>query len=325
MNVTIAGNTSLANYCMEKLCRAGYSVVTVLLPPKGFIESSDIVDFSGLVGEFDIKQIPLPTASNFKDDTQTDILVKLEWPENLNIPVKPALATIGCNLSGQYRKGQLLDVAADIYKGKSQTEVQLFSEVSPSTSVYKREDTFDKADKKVLGYSQIEINIFDDVRSVKTKATVVYSRLLFELLDYTCNKDVTPDPLARKYIFSSTSVNRGIDWQQDVTKIYNLVRSYTHPGPGAFTRFDDKRLYVWRGHFFDFSDNVYKSASPGTVLDVIEELGVVVKAGVGVFLITRIQPAGGPVFPARVWADESHIKPGDRLKTSIDEPEKVFT
>lgn len=324
MNIAVAGNTSLAYYCLEKLCRAGYSVRTILLPRKGFIESSDTVDFSSLTGEFDLKRIQLPSANDFKDDTQTDLLVKLEWPENLSIPIKPVMATIGCNLSGQYRQGKLLDVAADIYEGRSHTELQLFSESPWRGTGHQPKGAVDKIAREVLAYSQVEINIFDDVRSLKTKASVVFSRLLFDLLDNVGENGAMPDPLKRGYVLSVTDANRVIDWQKNVTEIYNLVRSYTHPGPGAFTRFDERKLTVWRGHFFDFSDIVYNNAPPGTVLDVIEELGVVIKAGAGSFLITRIQPAGAPVLPARVWADESHIKPGDMLKTYIDATEDVL-
>jgi len=324
MNITVAGNTSLAYYCLEKLCRAGYPVKTILLPRKGFIESSDTVDSSGLAGEFDLKKIQLPSSNNFKNDTQTDLLVKLEWPENLSIPIKPTITTISCNLSGQYGRGRLLDVAADIYKGESHTELQLFSESPQRGRDYQTKDIVDMITREVLSYSLIEINILDDVRSLKTKASVVYLRSLFDLLDSLGENGTMPDPFKREYVLSVANANREIDWQKNVMEIYNLVRSYTHPGPGAFTRFDERKLTVWRGHFFDFSDNVYNDVSPGTVLDVIEELGIVIKAGVGSFLITRIQPAGAPELPARVWADEFHIKPGDRLSTHVNEPEEVI-
>jgi len=36
-----------------------------------------------------------------------------------------------------------------------------------------------------------------------------------------------------------------IDWRHDAGAIFNLIRAVTHPYPGAFTEFADKRLFVW--------------------------------------------------------------------------------
>jgi methionyl-tRNA formyltransferase len=36
-----------------------------------------------------------------------------------------------------------------------------------------------------------------------------------------------------------------IDWTKSALQIYNLIRGVTHPYPGAFTLFGDKKVFVW--------------------------------------------------------------------------------
>jgi len=37
-----------------------------------------------------------------------------------------------------------------------------------------------------------------------------------------------------------------IDWNKSAVEIYNLIRAVTHPFPGAFTDFDDRKIYIWK-------------------------------------------------------------------------------
>jgi hypothetical protein len=52
--IAIAGNTSLAYYCAQKLCRSGAPVDIIFYPKKGNADLYDAVDFSPLAGEFRI-------------------------------------------------------------------------------------------------------------------------------------------------------------------------------------------------------------------------------------------------------------------------------
>jgi hypothetical protein len=298
--IAIAGNTSLSYYCAQKLCRNGALVEMVLLPRKGTGEHYDAVDFSPLAGEFRIRQVSLPLTRDQADLPSIDILIKLEWPERLKIPITPAIANLGVNMTGQYSNNQFNDVAAALSLGNSEFNLQLLG------------STKEHPDLAVIGQSNISINIFDDVRSLKSKAAVIIARMLLEnILALTQSEPFVQAPINPS--ISKAALDKAIDWNKDSTAIHNQVRSLTHPGQGAITEFDGRRLYVWHGHQYDAPGSIYGAARPGTILDSIEELGVVVQTARGAFLITKIQPAGSPELPAWIWAYDYHIQAGDIL------------
>jgi len=303
MRITIAGNTSAAYYCVEKLCRSGFNVAAVILPEKGNIKSTDTADFSNLAGEFDFQQILLQSKKDFKDDIHTDVLIKIEWPDNLNIPVKPSKATLTSNLQGQFCQEQLVDIASEIYRGMSKYEIQLIMENDSKSGV-----------SKVVDSSEVEINVFDDVRSVKAKVVARFFRLLNDLLQNLKKNGRMPKPKDRPLSLNRISVKRAIDWNRTTKNIYNLVRSLTHHGTGVHTWYEGNKINIWRGHYFDTIGREYENAEPGTIIDVFDELGVVAKTADSLFLVTRIQPFGAPELPAWVWAESAHVKSCDKFE-----------
>lgn len=114
-----------------------------------------------------------------------------------------------------------------------------------------------------------------------------------------------------------------IDWGKGAMFLHNMFRAYTHPGPGSYTWHDDKKMIIWRGHYFDLLENAYDEADPGTIVDVIEELGVVVKTGHGLFLVTRIQSLGSPELPAWVWASERHVVSNEKFETYLNNKQAI--
>lgn len=309
MQIAIAGNSSAAYYCLEKLCRAGYNIAAVITPEKNAIKSLDTADFNSLSGEFDFRQITVPLKKDVANNTQIDILIKLEWPENLDIPITPTIASLNSNLSGQFNKEYLTDVAADLYNGKSKFECQLILEYANDSERNSSKIESINSQQKIISCSEIEINLFDDIRSVKTKTLAHYYWLLLELLNIINNGGKIPEPLSKEYYSNSVKAVRNIDWNQSTKNIYNLIRSLTHPGTGAYTWYEGDRINIWRGHHFEKISNGFENIAPGTIVDILDEIGVLVKAGDGLFLITRVQPSGAPELPAWIWADDSHVRP----------------
>jgi hypothetical protein len=242
---------------------------------------------------------------------ETDLLVCLEWPNNLLLPVKVNIAKIGCNLAGQFEDAHLIDIAADIYNGNKSGEIQLLLEDALVDSDGSDKINYEPPFFAVLDFAQFEINPLDDLRSVKVKAATRYYRLLKKLIRSINKNGLIPRKLNREMVFKRVAVERIVDWNRGAMYLHNLVRACTHPGPGVYTWLDDKKLILWRGHFFDLSDNGYENVAPGTIVDVVEELGVVVKTSHGLFLISRIRPMGSPELPAWVWASQERVLPGE--------------
>ncbi len=323
MDIIIAGNTSLALYCLEKLCRKGFPVTRVVIPEKSLNVSTDSVDFSGLAGEFDLKIMKISASSRDDRVIETDVLINLEWPNTLKLPVKSRIARVGSNLAGQFDGEFLVDVAAELYNGCATAEIQLILEQDIADYEGVQKIAFEPPFFTVLGNTDIELNPLDDLRSVKTKAACGYYRLLEDFLNKLGKTGKIPRRIDKELIFKKVKADRIIDWGRGSLFLHNMIQAYTHPGPGAYTWLDDKKMIIWRGHYFDLSENVYRETEPGTIVDIIEELGIVVKTGHGLFLITRIQSLGSPELPAWVWASERHVNPSEKFEIYLNNKQKI--
>lgn len=312
MKIGFAGNTSAAYYCLEKLCRDGHEVRAIIVPQGAASNANDVTDFASLAGEFDFRQLTGQPNRRECEQLGLDMLIKLEWPETSDLICPASLVTIGSNLAGQYCHGYLKDVAVDLYHGNFSSEIQLLKENQPGD-----EADSGKPKKQVLAFSEIELNLLDDVRSAKTKAIISFYNLLKGLLVRLDQHNEMPEVMSREPLINHQKVERVLDWRLDVMKIHNIMHALTHPGPGVQTWLDDSRLIIWRGHMFARSGKEYERLAPGTIVAIIEELGILVRAADGLFLITRIQPANAPEFPAWVWANQNRIRPGEKFDTVV--------
>ena len=99
-----------------------------------------------------------------------------------------------------------------------------------------------------------------------------------------------------------------IDWRRTADSIYNLVRATTHPYPGAFTFFNEKKLHVWRARPMDGGGG----EAPGTVTSAAP---LTVAAGRGRLELLSVQLEGeeetdGPGF-SRTHNPEGSILGGN--------------
>ncbi|MHB8384641.1 MAG: formyltransferase [Candidatus Binataceae bacterium] len=81
-----------------------------------------------------------------------------------------------------------------------------------------------------------------------------------------------------------------IDWRWPARRIVNLVRGVTHPYPGAFCYFDERKLFIWSARI------AVESGARGGLGEIIgEDAGgaLEVAAGEGSVLVLRAQMEGG--------------------------------
>jgi len=105
-----------------------------------------------------------------------------------------------------------------------------------------------------------------------------------------------------------------IDWHNSALSIYNLVRAVTHPYPGAFTFWGEKKLYVWAATPETEGPQTNRT-SPGTV-QAKDERGVLVATGNGSLRITLAQCLGGGEMAANELLDRYGISIGARFGES---------
>lgn len=85
-----------------------------------------------------------------------------------------------------------------------------------------------------------------------------------------------------------------IDWSTPTDGIYRLIRAASRPYPGAFTRWADRKLIVWRGRPAE-PDEVAEDCDAGCVLTVDQQKGILVGTGDGGFWMTEVKVPGGGI------------------------------
>ena len=112
------------------------------------------------------------------------------------------------------------------------------------------------------------------------------------------------------YFGGRTPEDGRFEWNWSAERIYNLVRAVTHPYPGAFTAWRDKKLLVW----WALPIRSFPAAPSGTVLAVdLDGVTVAAGAGAGAVRLVTVQLDGQPELPACSFALGAGIAPGARL------------
>ncbi len=92
------------------------------------------------------------------------------------------------------------------------------------------------------------------------------------------------DPAEATYFGARKPEDGLIDWYSSARRIHNMVRALTEPYPGAFTFFEGKKLFIWKGT--DRAAAVVEG-SPGTIFPA-SPLGVPVATGSGTYTIHEV-------------------------------------
>ncbi len=100
-------------------------------------------------------------------------------------------------------------------------------------------------------------------------------------------------------------------WNRSALSLYNLTRGVTHPYPGAFTWFREKKLFVWWAKPMEEPS----TRLAGQVTAVSAE-GIDVAAGSGLLRLLVCQLEGEEEMPAGLFASKHKIVPGERLGES---------
>jgi methionyl-tRNA formyltransferase len=143
----------------------------------------------------------------------------------------------------------------------------------------------------IYGKEMFEVHEHDDIRTLQYKDLIVSRNLVAGLLkDYKdCKPIVTT--FADNDVKEWYKRRRPEDGRVDITArtrdIYNLVRSVTHPFPGAFAFVNSQRVMLWKARPFDkiIDFSAYKL---GEIMDIFDE-NLLVRTVDGSLLITEYE------------------------------------
>lgn len=120
----------------------------------------------------------------------------------------------------------------------------------------------------ILRQLTVKIEAEDTGAMVLQKFHQLYPILVFDLLQDLQNNCLQPRQQdARKafYFGKRTAADGLIDWNWSRQRIKNWIRAQAHPYPGAFTYFNQQKIYIHKAHFDE--TGFHQEQPNGFVLD----------------------------------------------------------
>ena len=309
MRIIIIGPTLLTRHCLEFIIRDGRDKVeavytldnTFALTKSRFAIMDDITKENG-INLYKVSNINDISVVNQIKDFQPDVIFELGWsqiisPQILQIPKKGCIG-VHASLLPKNRGAASLNWA--LIKGEKKTGVTLFY-------LAEKPD-----DGDMIAQKEFDIDERDDIETLHAKSDIASAELLMENMDAIRNdivKRIRQDPDRVTYTPRRKPGDGVVDWSKSSLELYNWIRAQTHPFPGAFTLWKNKKLYIWKAKISD-----YKSDSkPGEISTIKNNEGIFVNTYGNMLLLERIQLDGG----VEMWADDLakkyNLQNGDTL------------
>jgi len=142
-------------------------------------------------------------------------------------------------------------------------------------------------DGDILDQQYFEINEYDDATTLYNKITDLGKKMIIKnlkLIQTNASKRIKQDESKFiEYWKKRTPEDGLIDWTMSSIEIHRLIRATTHPYPGAFTFFNNKKLIIFKARNID-----NKISSPGKILFINSD-GVHVGTNDGTIILESIQ------------------------------------
>lgn len=249
MRILYMGNKNRGVVCLQALLNHGEDIVGVVTPPDSKIES-----WYKSLKEFAIeKRLPVfqsvnVNASKFVQKVRNmhpDLIVMAGYNQILKksiieVPKKGVL-----NLHG----GKLPE-----YRGSSMLNWMIINgETEGGIAIILVDEDIDTG--SIVLQKRFEIKLQETIKDVVNKTDRIFPSLLIEAIEKIENNtvEITHQRLEEGTYYHSRCPRDGeIDWNRYSAKqVYDLVRALTHPYPGAFTYFNDKKLFIWKASLLE--------------------------------------------------------------------------
>jgi len=245
-------------------------------------------------------EIFISTLKSFKPDLIVVVAYgKILPKEILGIP-KHDCINVHASLLPKYRGAAPIQWA--LLNGEKETGI----------TIMKIKEQLDAGD--IILQEKIKIKEGDDAISLSKKLFDRGGKLLLRAVEQVSSGTVeykTQNEAGVTYAPSITKESGEIDWRKSATEIHNRIRAML-PWPVAHTFYKEKLLRIWKSgiHVIDL-ETKYKL--PGTIVQVIKNIGFVVATGNGHLLICEVQPEGGKRMSAASFVNGHDVKIGETL------------
>lgn len=143
-------------------------------------------------------------------------------------------------------------------------------------------------DGDIVAYELFDINQWDTCRTLYYKNSIVSKRMLVKYIPKILSGDL--QTIQQKgeptYYPKRTPEDGLIDWNKNVSEIYNFIRALTKPYPGAFTYLNGNKVFIWEAQPFD-TKITYPNSKKGEIVEVFSTGNFLVNCNPGLLLVTE--------------------------------------
>jgi|TARA_B110000495_G_scaffold201769_1_gene220021 methionyl-tRNA formyltransferase len=282
MNILFIGGVKFSYDILEHILKNNFKISTIF----SYKDSkkkyySDISNFDDLSKKYDIPNIKIDKI-NDKENVEIikklnpDLILIMGWsqllkPEIIQIP---KLGVIGSHPTELPK-----------YRGRAPIPWTIIKNLKESalTFFYIQEGV---DDGDILDQRKFKINSKDDATSIYEKITDIGKRMILQnlkLIEKGKSKKIKQDKKKfLEYWIKRTPEDGQIDWDSESNLIHDLIRASTAPYPGAFSRFKNKKLIIWKSELAKNHVN-----EPGKILEISKK-GVKIGTKSGCIIIKKV-------------------------------------
>lgn len=288
MRVCFFGSEDFSLPVLQAIIAAGHTVAAIVtradkLKGRGQKEASTVVaDFA------EKSNIPVLKPESFKDGLFTELLTEYRPEVNVVCSYGKILNTsvLACPLKG------CINVHPSMlpkYRGATPIESALRSGDSETgVTIFYMDEGCDTGD--IILQEPFPIEDEDNRGSLRERLSHFSAEVLLKALVMIENNTVKRISQPKDGLCSTKLIRKEdlyIDWKSSVKDITNFVRSIS-PTPGAKTYFRSKQVVVSALKPFETE----KKGKPGTIVDVVKNVGPVVAVNDGAVSIIGVKPEG---------------------------------
>lgn len=230
---------------------------------------------------FESKNVGKKEFDEFWNSNEIELILLVNW--RYKIPKK-------IYERAKYGTFVLHDSLLPKYRGFSPTVWALINgEDITGVTLFKISEEIDEG--KIVDQQIVPIHSEDNIESISLKLDQAYLDI-FELnYNNLINGNIilkAQDSSKASYTCKISPEDAIIDWSWDTEKIYNLIRAYTFPYPGAYTFLKEKKIKILSARLLENPKN-YVGNIPGKIVEIIPNEGSIVLTGNGSLLITKVE------------------------------------
>ena len=258
---------------------------------------SDFASFDSICNKFNIQNIKVNNINDaenieFIKSLKPDLILVMGWSQLLK---KDVIEISRLGVIGSH------PTELPKYRGRAPIPWSIIKELRRSAlTFFYIEEGIDNGD--IFAQDFFSISSEDDATSLYVRITNLGKQMIIKNLKLLQNnnaKRIKQDQSKFIEYWPKRIPDDGlIDWSKPCKEIDILIKATTHPYPGAFTFYKNKKIIIWNAIF-----NETKISKPGKILDVTND-SVAIGTLNGEIIITNAETStGNSIFSENIFTE----------------------